>query len=633
MPLCDLCQSVDVLDIPKLSPDYKVHTVTRRDYPCLVQISSQPLRDLWKNKQDRPKDQEPVGLPFHQSLEGLENAAADDCAICKTVQRDVAQFQSDFSGAKKEPGIRAERGGGPDWKMCLVRGVNDTGGFMVVSVDTKYWCQVWVVAAVGLCADYGDPLAAVVRGRKTLSSSPHTLAHALNWVRDCEKQRTDRRCHVDTAPLPARVLDIRDSTPHRVALYAPAEGELGRYAALSYVWGDSSPFATTRANIEANKRGIDTDQLPKTFQDAILIAREMGIGYLWIDSLCICQDDSEDWSRETSRMASVYSNAYIMLSATGSPSSTSGLSIFSPSRPAPIYSPFEYTTTDGIKGTLHAFSSSRETAAKPSWAGNNAMLKTEPLSQRGWALQERWLAPRVLHFGTEQMFFECYCSFLSEQGFYLPGRFDTLFPTTSHTFPSHTHPSSPDKPIPDNPTLHWHAVLDAYSRRSLTKPSDKLVALSGLARTYASLLPSPTTYLAGHWSPTLLQDLIWQAVGTTTAPAVYRAPSWSWAAIDGPFGLFSPNSGVGWDKGEWTALAKIHATSVTLKSAQNPFGEVTDGYIDISAPLERLYPAAEQREGEGDVFPNRQKGAVAQTKEKLEGDMEPTCGLRYCGGM
>ncbi|KAI4910948.1 hypothetical protein J4E90_007205 [Alternaria incomplexa] len=394
MPLCDLCQPFDVLNIPKLPPDYRIHTVTRRDYPCLVQISSQPLRDLWKNKQDRPQDQEPIGIPFHQSIEDLEAAAADDCAICKTVQRDVAQFQSEFSGAKKEPGIRAERGGGPDWKMCLVRGVNDTGGFMVVSVDTKYWFQVWVVAAVGLCADYGDPLAAVVRGRKTLSSSPHTLAHALNWVRDCDKQRTDRHCHVDAAPLPARVLDIRDSTPHRVALYAPIEGELGRYAALSYVWGESSPFATTRANIEANKRGIDTDQLPKTFQDAILIAREMGIGYLWIDSLCICQDDSEDWSRETSRMASVYSNAYIMLSATGSPSSTSGLSIFSPNRPAPNYSPFEYVTTDGIKGTLHAFSSSRETAAKPSWAGNNAMLKTEPLTQRGWALQERWLAPR-----------------------------------------------------------------------------------------------------------------------------------------------------------------------------------------------------------------------------------------------
>ena len=68
-------------------------------------------------------------------------------------------------------------------------------------------------------------------------------------------------------------------------MYEPAEGELGRYAALSYVWGESSPFTTTKANIEANKEGIDIDKLPETFQDAIFVAREMGIGYLWVDSL------------------------------------------------------------------------------------------------------------------------------------------------------------------------------------------------------------------------------------------------------------------------------------------------------------------------------------------------------------
>lgn len=68
-------------------------------------------------------------------------------------------------------------------------------------------------------------------------------------------------------------------------MYEPTEGELGRYAALSYVWGESSPFTTTKANIEANKEGIDIDKLPKTFQDAIFVAREMGIGYLWVDSL------------------------------------------------------------------------------------------------------------------------------------------------------------------------------------------------------------------------------------------------------------------------------------------------------------------------------------------------------------
>jgi hypothetical protein len=196
----------------------------------------------------------------------------------------------------------------------------------------------------------------------------------------------------------------------------------------------------------------------------------------------ICQDDETDWSRETSRMASVYSNAYVVLSATGSPSSTSGLSVFSPDRPAPIYSPFEYTATNGITGTLHAFSSSREIAANPFSPGDNALLRHEPLSQRGWALQERWLAPRVLHFGRDQMFFECYCCFLSEEGLYMPGRGDTLFPTTH--FASDNLPSSTLETTPDTPMQQWIAVLDAYSRRALTHASDKLPALSGLARRF-----------------------------------------------------------------------------------------------------------------------------------------------------
>jgi hypothetical protein len=152
MPLCNLCRSFDVFNVPKLSPDYSLHLVTSREYPSLVLIINQPLYDLWNNKQEAPQNQKPVGMSFHQSIGELEGAA-DDCAICTTVRRDVAQFQSEFSKAKEEPGSRGDRSGGPDWKMCVVRGVNDTGGFMVVSVDTTKWCQIWVVAAVGLCVD------------------------------------------------------------------------------------------------------------------------------------------------------------------------------------------------------------------------------------------------------------------------------------------------------------------------------------------------------------------------------------------------------------------------------------------------------------------------------------------------
>lgn len=154
MSLCNLCQSFDVLDVPKLSPEYKIHPVTSREYPSLVMIMNKRLINLWKeNKEDPPQNPEPLGLPYHQSIEELEAAAADNCAICTVVQRDVAQFQSEFSEAKKDTSAHRERSGGPDWKMFVVKGRSDTGGFMVVSVDTKDWFQICVVAAVGLCVD------------------------------------------------------------------------------------------------------------------------------------------------------------------------------------------------------------------------------------------------------------------------------------------------------------------------------------------------------------------------------------------------------------------------------------------------------------------------------------------------
>ncbi|CAI9627807.1 unnamed protein product [Alternaria burnsii] len=614
MSLCNLCQSFDILDLPNLSLNYTVYPVTSKAYPSLVSNIHKLRIGGWKKDREDPKhDSEPLGLPYHQSIEALEAACTNNCAICTVVQRDVAQFKTEFLEAKKDTSAYRERSGGPDWRMFAVRGVGETGGFMIVSADTKAPFEIWVVAAVGVCVDYKDPLTSIIRGRKILSDSQHTLQHALSWVRDCDKQRTDSRCHVDAAPLPARVLDIRSSASHKVSLYEPAEGELGRYAALSYVWGESSPFITTKANIEANKEGVDIDRLPETFQDAIFVAREMGIGYLWIDSLCICQDDSSDWSRETSRMSSVYSNAYIMLSATGSASSNAGLSIFSPTRPAPTYSSFPYTSTEGTKGTLLVFSYSKEVTRFPAWSGPYELLKNEPLTQRGWALQERWLAPRILHFGSKEMFFECYCGFKGENGFSMEGRKDTLFPTTSPdsspAIPNDTSSDEIDFTEPEPMERQWNSVLSNYNKRQLTNASDKLPALSGLARTYQDI--TGDTYLAGHWRSTLLQSLIWQATGYPTVPDTYRAPSWSWAAIDGSFGMFSP--GMGFDKGDWVSLATIHDAWTNLKNEENPFGEVTDGQLDISAPLERFFPFASKDE-EGVEWPKNYKVAKVRTQ-------------------
>jgi hypothetical protein len=117
-----------------------------------------------------------------------------------------------------------------------------------------------------------------------MQNTANALAYARNWVYDCDKQRTNTRCHVDGAALPARVLDVKSDKAGGVAVYE-SDGEIGRYAALSHVWGETNPFTTTRANLEAHKEGIGMGKLPKTFSDAVVVARSLGIRYLWIDAL------------------------------------------------------------------------------------------------------------------------------------------------------------------------------------------------------------------------------------------------------------------------------------------------------------------------------------------------------------
>jgi hypothetical protein len=125
-----------------------------------------------------------------------------------------------------------------------------------------------------------------VRGRKVqgYEEPEKALGHAMGWVNECDKQHTQTRCHVDEAALPERILDVRSEKPGGVVLYEP-KGEHGRYAALSYVWGDMTPSTTTKADLEAYKEDIEMEKLPKTFRDTIVVARKMGIRYLWIDAL------------------------------------------------------------------------------------------------------------------------------------------------------------------------------------------------------------------------------------------------------------------------------------------------------------------------------------------------------------
>ena len=98
-----------------------------------------------------------------------------------------------------------------------------------------------------------------------------------------------------------------DKNLNDLKLFSPClhetTNQIGNYATLSHCWGKTQIITTTTATLESRKKGIGYNQLSKTFQDAVVITHELGLRYIWIDSLCILQDDLSDWETESKNMA------------------------------------------------------------------------------------------------------------------------------------------------------------------------------------------------------------------------------------------------------------------------------------------------------------------------------------------
>jgi hypothetical protein len=208
--------------------------------------------------------------------------------------------------------------------------------------------------------------------------------------------------------MPTRVIDVGDGQTVRLFLTDKDEISQGaHYVALSHCWGKLTKKQTDEwCDITGNKEGWNTttsnkedrrakgflvEKLPLTFQDAIRVTRELGQRYLWIDSLCIIQDDLEDWATESKKMEAVFRNAYCTIAATSAEDSTKGFlkrpeekDVMLPECShgkvyiwTPIVDDFDGDVTKGV------------------------------LNTRAWVLQERALSRRTLHFTKRQAYWEC----------------------------------------------------------------------------------------------------------------------------------------------------------------------------------------------------------------------------------
>jgi hypothetical protein len=296
------------------------------------------------------------------------------------------------------------------------------------------------------------------------------------------------------ALLPTRILALCGDDARPLVKLIVSKGRKGRYLALSHCWGSSErpPLRTTSENFQSHQNGIPFGDMPKTFQDVVEIAQGIGIKYIWIDSICIIQGNSQDWHSEAAKMGDVYRNAALVVAASGAKDSSRGL--FITDRPAETVFRLPYRVAGEIKGTFNMIPLSTVTDWHPEFG---------PLQRRAWTLQERHLARRFVSFMPGGISWICQTASITETG------------TPFRGFPSRRE---------------WFHLLSDYTGKSLTFPSDRIEAIRGIAQDIQSSRKDQYISKYGVWEEGLVDQLLWfkEEIYFEDGRS-FNMPSWCWA--------------------------------------------------------------------------------------------------------
>lgn len=399
------------------------------------------------------------------------------------------------------------------------------------------------------------------------------------WLNECQDnhRRCPRRCD---HPLPRRVIDLNSPT---LRLYQSGPNEKGLYATLSYCWGGVAQLTTAVANLQDHLQSIDPARLPKTIKDAIDVCRAIGLHYLWVDALCITQDNDDEKQEEIANMGLIYKNSNVTIVAASAAKVSDGFlgsgKLEEPGVQLPLY--IDESTT----GTVYL----RMQNASQTYTSR------EPIFQRGWTYQELLLSPRAIVFDSNQITLKCLTDFY-EPVFetYLDLKVDApplpmgVFGMVDENLARRDTRESRDYYIDMKQYRIWEAIVHDYSDRELSSFGDRLPALAGIAAELAAVWGD--TYLAGFWRRTIVKCLGWRRTerkyrgydycpkkdlfeGVVDRARRTEGPTWSWVTAPYPVTideLDRPDS-------------RLVGSGVQPMSKRSPFGQVKSAYIALEA--------------------------------------------------
>ena len=318
-----------------------------------------------------------------------------------------------------------------------------------------------------------------------------------------------------------------ESSVKLVEITVTQKDQLQLYVALSHRWGGSEIFRTTTSNLDHAKEGMRLADIPRLYREAIQATARLGYEYLWIDALCIVQDDAEDWKQEAKRMAVIYGNSVVSITAMDTKDSGDEI--------------FPTTVAD-------------------------ADAESEDLNSRGWVLQEQMISPRSLICTRNGLSWECREAdahhgeselrsrerlqekkddkpsnmaipnhqkelFAFFRDFRVPG---VEFDEDQHEFMTVNSDLRGERESYEPLLRAWWKLVAAYSPRKLTFGKDKFLALNGIAGVVLRFTQLKNSF--GLWYHFIEHELLWYVdpLGPrATKPREFRVPTWSWANVDG----------------------------------------------------------------------------------------------------
>lgn len=351
--------------------------------------------------------------------------------------------------------------------------------------------------------------------------SAHPLGLIPSWLYTCLTRH--KKCTMSETGLfrlPSRVIDVGPPDGSEEPFVYESTGHCDLYITLSHRWGNATSLRTTLKNIDEHRIRIPTEALSQIMIDAIAVTRYLNIRYLWIDSICIIQDSYSDWSTEAQNMAQVYRHSLLTIAASSSDDHSQG-----------------FVPRDTHQGSQHL---------------NMGMRTPGPLDSRAWVLQEQLLSSRTISFSAGGLFWDCVslaASTAHPSG--IPIKYDVdfsqrdlrIFKEASQTgFLTSTNVS-----VAEQITTSWYRIVEAYSTREMTRATDKLIALKGIADEVGAILKDE--YIVGLWRTSLWRNLLWfvdlsmlssiergNEIQEEARPrsSTFKAPTWSWASVTDP---------------------------------------------------------------------------------------------------